>query len=93
MSSELEYGCDYAFLLYPTEADADPEEPVRLMTLNHAKSRDGETKDVVLKFHRRFQKFEDAGPFSMTAKRPSPSPAASVKVVWATSGGKSDVAT
>ena len=81
-SSELEYGCDDAFLLYPTEADADPDEPVRLMTLNHAKSRDGETKDIVLKFHRRFQKFEDAGPFSTTAKGSSPSPAARVKAVW-----------
>ncbi len=47
-SSELEYGCDDAFLLYPTEPDTDPDDPVRLMTLNHAKSRDGETKDVVL---------------------------------------------
>ena len=45
------------------EEDADPADPIRLMTLNHAKSRDGETKDVCLRFHRRFQKFEDAGPF------------------------------
>ena len=86
-SSELEYGCDDAFLLYPTEDDADPEEPVRLMTLNHAKSRDGETKDVVLKFHRRFQKFEDAGPWNTTAKGSSPSPVARVKGIWAKSGG------
>ena len=86
-SSELEYGCDDAFLLYPTEADADPEEPVRLMTLNHAKSRDGETKDVVLKFHRRFQKFEDAGLWNRSAKGSSPSPAERVKGIWAKSGG------
>ena len=50
--SKLESGCDDAFLLYPTEDHADPEEPVRLMTLNHARSRDSETKAVVLKFHR-----------------------------------------
>ena len=86
-SSELEYGCDDAFLLYPTESDADPNEPVRLMTLNHAKSRDGETKDVVLKFHRRFQKFENAGLWSKTAAGSSPSPLDRVKGVWAKSGG------
>jgi len=86
-SSELEYGCDDAFLLYPTEPDADPNDPVRLMTLNHAKSRDGETKDAVLKFHRRFQKFEDAGPWSKTAVGSSPSPLDRVKGVWAKSGG------
>jgi replicative DNA helicase len=92
-SSELEYGTDDAFLLFPTEADADPNDPLRLMTLNHAKSRDGEAKDVVLKFHRRFQRFEDAGLWSVTAEGLSPSPAASVKGVWAKSDGKSDVAT
>ena len=92
-SSELEYGTDDALLLYPTEADADRDEPVRLMTLNHVKSRDGETKDVILKFHRRFQKFEDAGPWKMSVKGSSHSPAERVKEVWAKSGGKSDVAT
>ena len=86
-SSELEYGADDALLLYPTEPDADPNEPVRLMTLNHAKSRDGETKDVVLKFHRRFQKFEDAGHWNATAKGSSPSPLDRVKGIWAKSGG------
>ena len=89
-SSELEYGADDAFLLYPTESDADPDELVRLMTLNHAKSRDGETKDVVLKFHRRFQKFEDAGPWSKTAVGSSPSPSSAVsrvKAAWGNSGG------
>lgn len=89
-SSELEYGADDAFLLYPTEPDADPNEPVRLVTLSHQKSRDGETKDVVLKFHRRFQKFEDAGPWNMTAKgsSPSPSPTANrVKATWSDTSG------
>ncbi len=86
-SSELEYGADDAFLLYPTEPNADPDEPVRLMTLNHAKSRDGETKDVVLKFHRRFQKFEDAGLWSKTAVGSSPSSADRAKGIWAKSGG------
>ena len=86
-SSELEYGADDAFLLYPTEPDADPNESVRLMTLSHAKSRYGETKDVILNFHRRFQKFESAGPFSPTAKGSSPSPLERVKQAWSNSGG------
>jgi replicative DNA helicase len=86
-SSELEYGADDAFLLYPTEPDADLNDPVRLVTLSHQKSRDGETKDVVLKFHRRFQAFEDAGCWNVTAKGSSPSPAASAKRSWAKSGG------
>jgi replicative DNA helicase len=82
-SSELEYGCDDAFLLYPTEPDADPDEPVRLMKLNHAKSRDSETKDVVLKFHRRFQRFEDAGPWTTTTVGgSSPSPFAQANGRW-----------
>jgi replicative DNA helicase len=72
-SSELEYGADDAFLLYPTEPDADPNEPVRLVTLKHEKSRDGETKDVILKFHRRFQRFEDAGWSGVTVKGSAPS--------------------
>jgi replicative DNA helicase len=86
-SSELEYGADDCFLLYPTEGDADPAEPVRLMTLNHAKSRDGETRDVILKFHRRFQAFEDVGWSNVPAKGSPPSPAARVKSAWAKSGG------
>jgi replicative DNA helicase len=72
-SSELEYGADDAFLIFPTEPDADPNEPVRLVTLKHEKSRDGETKDVVLTFHRRFQRFEDAGWSGVTVKGSSPS--------------------
>jgi replicative DNA helicase len=78
-SSEVEYGTDDAFLLFPTEGDADPADPVRLMTLDHAKSRDGETKDVFLTFHRRFQRFEDAGPLNMAATRLSTAAAGSVR--------------
>jgi replicative DNA helicase len=86
-SSELEYSCDDAFLLYPSDDGADPDDPIQLTTLAHVKSRDGETKSVGLQFHRRFQRFEDAGPFIMTAKRASPSPAAQAKGSWSKSGG------
>jgi replicative DNA helicase len=85
-SSELEYGCDDAFLLYPT-GDDDPDDPVRLLTLDHVKSRDGETKDVQLVFHRRFQAFKPADAWTMKPKEPSASPAAKVRGVWARSGG------
>jgi replicative DNA helicase len=82
-SSELEYGADDCFLLYP-ESDADPDDPVRLMMLNHVKSRDGETRNIVLAFHRRFQRFEDAGSIG-TPVRPSSTslPLGS----WAANGG------
>jgi hypothetical protein len=81
-SSELEYGADDKFLLYPTNDEADPSDPVRLMTLGHAKSRDGETKTIVLRFHRRFQRVDDAGPFNLMVKAASPSPAARLGAAW-----------
>jgi replicative DNA helicase len=65
-SSELEYACDDAFLLFPTDPAADPDLPDRAMTLAHVKSRDGETKTVELTFHRRFQQFV-ADPWLRTA--------------------------
>ena len=86
-SSELEYGCDDAFLLYPTDDKADPDDPVRLMTLNHAKSRDGETTDAQLVFHRRFQAFKPADPWTMTARGSSPSLPDRAKRTWTESGG------
>jgi replicative DNA helicase len=86
-SSELEYGADDAFLLYPADEGADPADPIRLMRLNHAKSRDGETKDVILKFHRRFQAFEDAGCWNVPVKGPSPSPASRARGTWTKSRG------
>jgi hypothetical protein len=58
------------------------------MMLNHAKSRDGEPKDTQLVFHRRFQEFKPADPWTMTAKGPSASPAARVKGVWESTGDK-----
>jgi replicative DNA helicase len=81
-SSELEYGCDDAFLLYPIE-DEDDEQAgndgsIQPMMLSHVKSRDGELKSIALEFHRRFQKFkllDDKGPAV-------PSVAASVNQVW-----------
>jgi replicative DNA helicase len=56
-SSELEFGCDDAFILTP---DDDTEG----VTLRHLKSRHGETKDLSLTFNRQLQRFTPscAGP-------------------------------
>jgi replicative DNA helicase len=55
-SSELEFGCDDAFLLTP---DADDQGDA--VTLRHLKSRHGECRDIALTFHRRHQRFTPAG--------------------------------
>ena len=80
-SSELESGAKDAFLLYPTDDAADPDDPVRLMTLNHARSRDGETQDARLVFHRRFQEFEPPDTWTTIVKGTPPSTDACVQGV------------
>jgi replicative DNA helicase len=54
-SSELEFGCDDAFIL---TADDDQSDAV---TLRHLKSRHGECRDLPLAFHRAQQRFGSAG--------------------------------
>jgi len=54
-SSELEFGCDDAFIL-----TADGEDDETLVRIKHLKSRNGEAKDLILSFRRDVQKFEDA---------------------------------
>jgi replicative DNA helicase len=49
-SSELEFGCDDAFILTPDDSD-------NLVTLRHLKSRHGDTQDLPLAFDRRLQRF------------------------------------
>ena len=51
-SSELEFGCDDAFIL--TAEDAEGSDRV---TLRHLKSRHGETKDMEFSFDRKLQRF------------------------------------
>jgi replicative DNA helicase len=48
-TSELEFGCDDAFILVPDDADR--------VTLRHLKSRNGETRDLALRFDRPLQRF------------------------------------
>jgi replicative DNA helicase len=54
-TSELEFGCDDAFILMPDEEDGDS------VTLRHLKSRHGEAKDLPLAFDRKLQRFTAAG--------------------------------
>jgi replicative DNA helicase len=53
-SSELEFGCDDAFILTPDGGDSDT------VTLRHLKSRHGEARDVALTFDRKRQRFTPA---------------------------------
>jgi replicative DNA helicase len=55
-SSELQFGCDNAFILTPDDDDQGDA-----VTLRHLKSRHGEAKDIALTFHRRHQRFTPAG--------------------------------
>ena len=55
-SSELEFGCDDAFIL-----TADNDDQGDAVTLRHLKSRHGECRDLDLTFHRRQQRFAPAG--------------------------------
>ncbi len=52
-SSELEFGCDDAFILIPDEAG-------EAVTLRHLKSRHGDPRDLALSFDRTLQRFAPA---------------------------------
>src|SRR5262249_17497858 len=54
-ASELELGCEDAFILTPDEDSDDG------VTLRHLKSRHGETKDLPLAFNRKLQRFAPVG--------------------------------
>jgi replicative DNA helicase len=54
-SSELEFGCDDAFLLTPDDGTDDQ------VTLRHLKSRNGATVDIALRFERALQRFTPLG--------------------------------
>jgi replicative DNA helicase len=55
-SSELEFGCDDAFILTPDGDDAESAN----VTLRHLKSRHGEARDIALAFDRKRQRFGPA---------------------------------
>ena len=55
-SSELEFGCDDAYLLTPDDDDGEGD----AVTLRHLKSRHGEALDLALTFDRKRQRFTPA---------------------------------
>jgi replicative DNA helicase len=55
-SSELEFGCDDAFILTPDGDEGEGE----AVTLRHLKSRHGEARDIALTFDRKRQRFTPA---------------------------------
>jgi replicative DNA helicase len=81
-SGEVEYAADDCFLLFPP--DEDNEQPVWSMLLKHAKCRDGEPKDLALRFHRRTQRFEH-NPF-LGAASPAGGPPDQGRKGWGAGG-------
>lgn len=78
-SSELEYGCDDAFLLFRLADDEpDASNSTRRVMLAHLKARDGEPKSVELQFDGRYQRFTAAHGKVAAA----PSVAATVNKAW-----------
>jgi replicative DNA helicase len=75
-SSELEFGCDDAFLLTPDEDSDD------CVTLRHLKSRHGEAKDLALTFDRKRQHFEAVGS-GQTAGPDAEQQRAALAALWA----------
>ena len=73
-TSELEYGADDAFIVAPADNTSEGEAPSRVV-LKHLRSRHGETKDIVLTFDRKRQRFtpaEPAGPAPRADERQAP---------------------
>jgi replicative DNA helicase len=90
-SSELEYGADDVFLLCPIETSGEPgtHDHVQRTMLRHAKSRDSETTDVKLEFHRRVQEFRPPDPWAIPVGMSLPSPvAARAAAAWGGNGNQ-----
>jgi replicative DNA helicase len=80
-SSELEYGCDDAFLLLPVgddEEEGHDDSSIRPMMLAQVKARDSEPQSVMLNFHTKTQEFRSYD----SAVAEDLSAAASMKSVW-----------
>jgi replicative DNA helicase len=75
-SSELEFGADDAFILTP-HAKADD-----VVILRHLKSRNGECRDVDLKFDRPLQRFNSAGPLNAFEEKPTGRLRAALRELW-----------
>ena len=65
-SSELEFGCDDAFILHPEADNAEGD----AMRLRHLKSRHGEARDLLLQFDRPRMLFTPLSPDELPSKPP-----------------------
>lgn len=86
-SSELEFGCDDAFILHPADDDTEGD----MMRLRHLKSRHGEQGDLWLTFNRSIQRFTPTAPPPAksdrsprrAASRANPSvPTSALRALW-----------
>jgi replicative DNA helicase len=86
-TSELEYGADDAFILAPTDGEGDA--PSRV-ALKHLKSRNGETRDVLLDFDRKRQRFAPVGPSGTPSGAESAKLQTALKRLWDSSRAAHD---
>jgi replicative DNA helicase len=75
-SSELEFGADDAFILTP-HAKADD-----VVILRHLKSRNGECRDVDLKFDRPLQRFTAAGTLPASEEKHTGRLQSALRALW-----------
>lgn len=83
-SSELEYGCDSAFIVAPNEKTPG------LVTLKHLKNRHGECRDLELRFVAECQRFESLDVAGMTGSQPDGKLSAALRAAWAATAAAGD---
>jgi replicative DNA helicase len=81
-TSELEYGSDDCFILAPADDDKSDGNASSCVVLKHLKSRHGETKDVVLTFDRKRQRFTSAEPAESKTRADRGKLQAALRVLW-----------
>jgi replicative DNA helicase len=78
-TSELEYGCDDAFILAPDDGEGASSSRV---ILKHLKSRHGEATDLALTFDRKHQRFTPAEPADPPKRADSGKLQAALRALW-----------
>jgi replicative DNA helicase len=81
-TSELEYGADDAFILAAADNAIDAGPSSSRVVLKHLKSRHGETKDVVLTFDGKRQRFTPAEPAESKTRADRGKLQAALRVLW-----------
>jgi replicative DNA helicase len=81
-TSELEYGADDAFILVPDDdASTEGDSPSRVV-LKHLKSRYGETKDIILAFDGKHQRFTPVEPSKPAPRADNGKLQVALRVLW-----------